>query len=111
MELSEFPDFVKNLPRAKLPFKGLRGWLLQSNSGQVLFNESGVEVSVSEHHHGNQWGVVIGGKIEMTMDGQTRVYRQGDTYFIPAETNHSAKIYPGFRAIDYFADQDRYSPL
>jgi len=110
MKLSEFPSFVRSLPEADLPFEGLRGWLLQSDSGQVLFNESDIEVSVPEHFHGNQWGAVIDGKIEMTIDGQTRMYSRGDTYFIPEGTAHRARIYPGFRAVDYFADRDRYSP-
>ena len=110
MKPSEFPSFLRSLPEANLPFEGLRGWLLQSESGQVLFNESDIEVSVPDHSHGNQWGIVINGKIEMTIDGQTRVYSHGDTYFIPAGIVHRARIYPGFRAVDYFADQDRYRP-
>ncbi len=110
MTLSEFPAFVRNLPEAALPFDGLRGWLLQSDSGQVLFNESDVQVSVSEHSHGDQWGVVVDGEIELSIGGETRTYRSGDTYFIPAGTVHRAQIRPGFRAVDYFADRDRYRP-
>ncbi len=71
MSPSEFPDFVKKLPRAAITFDGLRGWLLQSDAGQVLFNESDVEVYVPEHSHGEQWGVVIDGTIEMTISGKT----------------------------------------
>ena len=104
MKRSEFPGFVRNLPEADLPFEGLRGWLLQSNSGQVLFNESDIEVSVADHYHGSQWGTVLDGKIEMTIGDQTIVYSRGDTYFIPKGTVHKAKIYPGFRAVDYFAN-------
>jgi mannose-6-phosphate isomerase-like protein (cupin superfamily) len=104
----EFPDFVRRLPRADLPFEGLRGWLLQSERGQVLFNESDIELSVPAHSHGSQWGTVIDGRIELTIDGQKRLYQRGDSYFIPANTSHSAVIYPGFRAVDYFADKDRY---
>lgn len=88
MKSSEFPAFVRSLPEADLPFDGLRGWLLQSDSGQVLFNESDIEVSVPEHAHGDQWGVVINGKIELTIGDQTRMYSRGDTYFIPAGTPH-----------------------
>jgi len=108
MGSSEFPTFVRNLPEADLPFVGLRGWLLQSESGQILFNESDIEVSVPEHSHGDQWGVVIDGKIELTIDGQTRMYSRGDTYFIPDGAVHRARIYAGFRAVDYFADRDRW---
>jgi mannose-6-phosphate isomerase-like protein (cupin superfamily) len=104
----EFPDFVRRLPRADLPFEGLRGWLLQSQWGQVLFNESDIELSVPAHTHGNQWGTVIDGRIELTIGGKKRLYQRGDSYFIPAGTTHSAVIYPGFRAVDYFEDKERY---
>ena len=108
MTSSEFPAFVRSLPEAALPFDGLRGWLLQSDSGQVLFNESDIQVSVPEHSHGDQWGVVIDGEIELTIGGETRTYRCGNTYFIPAGTAHKAQIHPGFRAVDYFADRGRF---
>ncbi len=110
MSSSNFPEFVRRLPRADLPFEGLRGWLLQSDWGQVLFNESDIELSVPAHAHGSQWGTVIDGKIELTIDGKKRLYKRGDSYFIPANTTHSARIFPGFRAVDYFADKDRYQP-
>ena len=110
MTSSEFPPFVRSLPEAALPFDGLRGWLLQGDSGQVLFNESDVQVSVPEHAHGDQWGVVVAGEIELTIGGQTKTYGRGHTYFIPAGTSHRAQIHPGFRAVDYFADGDRFTP-
>jgi mannose-6-phosphate isomerase-like protein (cupin superfamily) len=110
MSASEFPDFVRRLPQADLPFDGLRGWLLQSQRGQVLFNESDIELSVPAHAHGNQGGTVIDGRIELTIGGKKRTYHRGDSYFIPADTTHSAIIYPGFRAVDYFDDKDRYQP-
>ncbi len=98
------------MPEADLPLEGLCGWLLQSNSGQVLFNEAEVEVSVPDHSHSEQWGIVVNGKIEMTISGQTTTYECGDTYFIPAGAVHRARIFPGFRAVDYFADLNRYYP-
>ena len=103
-----FPDFVKKLPEADLPFDDLRGWLLQSDSGQVLFNESDIELNISEHSHDDQWGIVVDGKIDLTIGGDTQTYLQGDTYFIPAGTAHQAHIYAGYRAVDYFADHNRY---
>lgn len=108
MITSDFPPFVKNLPEADLPFEGLRGWLLESAAGLVMFNESDIEATVPEHSHGDQWGIVIDGEIELTIGGTRRTYRKGDTYFIPSGTLHRAKIHPGFRAVDYFADKDRY---
>lgn len=110
MSSSVFPAFVRSLPEADLPFVGLRGWLLQAESGQILFNESEVEVNVHEHSHGNQWGVVIDGKIDLTIGDKVRTCSRGETYFIPAGTPHRARIYPGFRAVDYYADGNRYRP-
>ncbi len=108
VKLDGFPAFVKALPEADLPFEGLRGWLLSGESGQVLFNESDVDLDVPEHSHGDQWGVVIAGQIVLTIGGRTEVYAKGDAYFIPAGVPHSARIARGFRAVDYFADRSRY---
>lgn len=92
MNSRSFPAFVLNLPEADLPFEGLKGWLLQSDSGQILFNESAVELSVPEHSHGDQWGVVLGGQIDQTIDDHTRTHRCGEIYFIPGEVLHKARI-------------------
>lgn len=108
MNSSEFPAFVRSLPEADLPFDGLRGWLLQSESGQVLFNESDIELTVPAHSHGSQWGVVLDGRIDLTIGGQTQTYTRGDTFFIPEGTPHQARIHPGYRAVDYFTDRNRY---
>ena len=105
---NEFPEFIKSLTQAELPFEGLRGWVLQSEFGQVLFNESEIEIVVPEHKHGDQWGIVVAGRIELIISGEQNTFVQGDSYFIPADTLHSAVIYPGFRAVDYFADKNRY---
>ena len=108
MELQDFPAFVRDLPEAELPFNGLKGWLLQSDSGQVLFNESAIELSIPRHSHGEQWGVVLSGRMDLTIGDQSQTYSSGDTYFIPSGVPHKAQIYPGFRAVDYFADKQRY---
>ncbi len=108
MQQSQFAAFIRALPEADLPFPGLRGWLLQSESGQVLFMEADVDVIVPEHSHGDQWGVVIDGKIDLTIGDHTHTFINGDTYSIPNGTSHHALIHSGFRAIDFFADRDRY---
>lgn len=108
MKSFDFPDFIRALPEADLPFSGLRGWLLQSESGQVLFMEADVEVLVPQHSHGNQWGIVINGKIDLTIGNDFRTYASGETYVIPNGTPHHARIHSGFRAIDYFVDRNRY---
>ncbi len=109
-KLSSFPPFIRSLPEADLPFRGLVGWLLETWHGQVLFNESRVETVVEEHSHGDQWGIVVDGRIDLTVGGETLSCNRGDTYFIPNGTLHKAHIFSGFRAVDYFADRDRYRP-
>ena len=75
-----------------------------------MFSESEVEVEVHEHSHGDQWGFVIDGKIDLTIGDEDKTFSRGDTYFIPAGTRHGGRIYRGFRAVDYYADQNRYCP-
>ena len=106
--MSDFSSFIRSLPEADLPFVGLRGWLLQTKSGQILFNESSEEVTVPVHSHGDQFGIVIDGTIELTIGDQSLTYARGDTYFIPAGTPHRAQIHLGFRAVDCFSEQNRY---
>jgi mannose-6-phosphate isomerase-like protein (cupin superfamily) len=104
----DFPDFVRDLPEADLPFEGLRGWLLRSEDGQVLFMETDADVDVTEHSHGDQWGIVVDGEIELTIGGETAIYRRGDSYYIPAGVKHGARLFAGFKALDCFKDRDRY---
>ena len=108
MKCPEFPQFVRRLPRADLPLDELTGWLLQGDDGQVLLLQVDREQSLPEHQHGDQWGIVIDGEMELTVAGETDTYRRGDSYFIPAGTPHRAILREGFRALDLFADRDRY---
>ena len=65
---------------------------------------------VAPHSHGEQWGIVVEGEMELTVDGRTRRCGPGDSYHIPAGAVHSANFLSHFRAIDVFADADRYKP-
>ena len=108
MEYAAYPDFVKRLPEAKLPFAGPQARLLQTKAGQIIFFESERDFQIPPHSHGDQWGVVIDGSIELTIDDQTRTLSGGQTYFIPSGTVHSIQVHAPFRAVDYFADDNRY---
>lgn len=108
MEKAYFPDFIKRLPEADLPIEGLRGWLLQSANGQMLFLVADAEVDLPEHTHGEQWGFVVDGSVELTIGDETRTRVRGDSYYIPAGTPHKAILHRGFMAVDFFADRDRY---
>lgn len=82
---------ILDLPEADIPFEGVSGRLLQG-----------------EHKHGEQWGVVFSGEMELTIDGETKTYKKGDQYFIPAGVLHSAIFKTKTFVMDVFADKDRY---
>ena len=48
------------------------------------------------------------GEIELTIAGETRTCRPGDTWDIPTGTLHAAKLKAGARLMDVFEEPDRY---
>jgi quercetin dioxygenase-like cupin family protein len=103
-----FPDMLRSLPEIDVPFEGVRGWLLQGEDRQLVVFDLPEGAEVTEHSHGEQWGVVITGKIEMKIGDEWHIFGPGDYYHIPAETPHAAKILERCGIIDFFADKDRY---
>jgi quercetin dioxygenase-like cupin family protein len=103
-----YPEFIRGLPKVDIPLPGVRGWLSQAKDHQVVFFDIDPIGEVPPHSHGEQWGIVVEGAMELTIGGETRTYRAGDSYHIPAGVEHGAKFLSHFRAIDVFADVDRY---
>ncbi|MBE2267452.1 MAG: cupin domain-containing protein [Anaerolinea sp.] len=59
---------------------------------------------VPEHHHMNdQVGYVIYGRLELTVNGQTRVCDPGTSYAIPGGVSHSATALVDTLLIDTFS--------
>lgn len=108
MTSQDFPAFVEKLPEAELTAPGLRGWLLQGDTGQVLYHETETEVELPEQSRGEHWGVVLRGRMELTIEGHIRVFTRGDMYHIPAGARHRAHLYPGFRAVEHLGDPHAY---
>ncbi len=105
-----YADFIKALPLADLPSDVVKGYLLSAPQGQVAFFEVPAGATFPPHSHGPQWGIVVQGSGELTIGGKTAVYEKGDSYYIPAGVEHSIKVLSDLRAIDVFADPDRYAP-
>lgn len=103
-----YPEIIKKLPSVKLPIKGVKSYKLQGPNNQLVFFEFTEEVLIPEHAHKAQWGIVVEGRIDLTIGGLEISYQKGDTYFIPDGVKHSAKVYKGFCAIDFFDQPDRY---
>ena len=108
-DMSEtFPEPIKNMPLADIPLEGVVAYLSQSDSHQILFMEFEKDVELPEHSHESQWGIVLEGRIDLTIDGTKHTYSKGDRYFIPEGVKHSARIYSGYKDITFFNQSDRY---
>jgi quercetin dioxygenase-like cupin family protein len=104
-----FPQPIIDLPEADIPLEGVKAYLSQADSHQVIFMEFDKDVDLPEHSHAAQVGFVLAGKIELTIDGVNSAYTKGDRYFIPEGTLHSGKIYAGYADITFFDEPNRYS--
>lgn len=104
-----FPEPIQKLPLADIPLKGCEAHLLQGQEQQLIFMSFAEDVILQPHAHAAQWAVVLSGEIELTIGENTRVYHEGDTYFIPSGTVHSGKIFTGYSDVTLFDQKDRYS--
>ncbi len=104
-----FPEPIRNLPEADIPLDGIKAYLSQAKNHQVIFMEFAEDVELPEHSHEAQWGVVLVGKIDFTIDGVERTYTKGDSVFIPKGAKHSGKIYAGYADVCFFEQKDRYN--
>lgn len=103
-----FPEPIRNLPEADIPLSGLKAYLSQSDGHQILFMEFDQDVEIPEHSHESQWGVVLEGRVDLTIEGVERTYTKGDRIFIPKGAVHSGKIHAGYADISFFNEQGRY---
>jgi mannose-6-phosphate isomerase-like protein (cupin superfamily) len=106
--MNQFPEFIQTLPEVDLPFDGVSGWLLQGDTRQVVFLQCHQLTDVPAHSHRSQWELVIDGEVELHMEGKTQVHRAGDSFYIPEGIEHGATIQPGYKAIVFFDQTDRY---
>jgi len=103
-----FPEIITNLPEADIPIKGLHSYLFQGENQQFVFMSFENNVEVPEHSHEAQWGVILDGKIELSIDGKKCTFTKGDTYFIPKDVKHSARIRKVYKDLSFFNQKNRY---
>ncbi len=108
MTSAQFSTLITGLPEADIALPGVRAWLLTGEGRQVAFFEIEPIGSLPEHAHEEQWGIVVEGEMDLTVGGETRRCRAGDSYHIPAGTPHAATFLSRFRAIDVFGSPQRY---
>ena len=104
-----FPEPIAKLPKVDMPFSNYEAYLSQGENHQIIFMQFDEDINLPEHSHEEQWGIVLEGKIELTIDGQTNTYTKGDRYFIKKGVKHSGKIFAGYADMTFFNQKDRYS--
>ena len=103
-----FPELIEKLPKADIPIQGLTAYLSQAKDHQIVFMQFAEDAEVPEHAHGAQWGIVLEGKIKLTIEGKEHTYSKGDRFYILKGEKHSAKIFAGYTSMECFEDKDRY---
>jgi len=103
-----FPVIIINLPEADIPIEGVHSYLFQGENQQFIFMSFENYVEVPEHSHEAQWGVILDGEIELTIEGKKHILTKGNTYFIPNNVKHSARIKKGYKDLTLFNQKDRY---
>ena len=104
-----FPEPIRKLPEADIPLDGITAYLSQAENHQIIFMHFEKDVDLPEHQHNAQVGYVLEGRIELTIDVHTKIYKKGDNYYIPTNIKHSGKIFAGYADITFFDESNRYS--
>ncbi len=71
-----------------------------------MINEN--NINLPEHAHESQWGFILEGKIDLTINGKNYTYKRGDRYFIPNGVKLAGKIYAGYADKTFFNQTDIY---
>ncbi len=103
-----FPDIIRRHPAADLGLPGVESHVVQAGGQQLVFMSFDADVQLPEHAHAAQWGVVLDGEIDLTVAGERRLYRRGDSYFIPSGVPHVSRIRRGYKDVTLFDQPDRY---
>lgn len=99
-----FPDIVKKVPVRDYGIEGLHVHVDHTSTGTVYFVSAEKDVPFPEHAHAAQWTVVVSGECRFTANGETKTYKQGETYFIPAGLKHQITLLAGYSEVDYVDD-------
>lgn len=103
-----YPEMITCLPDIDIPLEGVRGKLLQAGGYQLAFFDIDPAAKVPAHSHDAQFGVMLEGEMDLTIGGETRTVKKGDTYFIPKGVEHSAVFRSRVLVMDLFAEPARY---
>ena len=107
----KLPDFLMALPALDIPFPDdvVESRAVRSEDALLVFFIFHKDAELPPHSHGAHWGSVLQGEVQLTIDGVTTTYRQGDSYDLPAGVVHAVKVAAGTIALDTFEEPDRYA--
>jgi quercetin dioxygenase-like cupin family protein len=103
-----FPEIITKLPEAEISLPGVQAFLAQAGNQQFYFMIADADVESPVHKHEAQWGVVLDGELELTIDEKKKVLKKGDTYLIPENVAHHALIKKGYKGLMLIDKKDRY---
>jgi protease I len=69
----------------------------------VHWNLPDNSIVASHHHPQQQFGYVIRGSLELTLDGETYLIKEGDSYIIPPNSVHQFRAIGQTEALDVFS--------
>ncbi len=101
-----FPATIRALPRVDLG--GADVYVHDAPGTQVLFIELPIgraPVTVPTHTHDEEWGIVVEGEIQMSIDGREETHGPGSTHHLPKGVPHSFRFAPGTASIHYFIEK------
>lgn len=80
-------------------FEPVPGCRLRTPGGSQLMlsyleMDAGAEIPMHQHHH-EQGGMVIEGRLELTIGDEVRIVERGTLFFIPSNTPHRAVAVDG----------------
>lgn len=99
-----FADWFGVMPTVQV-WQGLEAQVLTGKTAQAGFFQASQTVTVPEHSHAGQWGVVIAGRVDLTIGGVLHQLTAGMNYNIPANVPHSAVVHAGAVFIDVWEGQ------
>jgi len=106
-----FPPEILSLPKVAVPVSGVTGYCLKNEEKQVVFFVFDEGVSIPDHSHCQQHGMVISGEMIIEVDGKSNLYQAGDHYVVPKNVNHRALFSQQTVLIDMSEAPDRYETI
>jgi quercetin dioxygenase-like cupin family protein len=103
-----FPSEILALPKVEVPVAGVTGYSLRDDEKQVVFFLFDEGVSVPDHAHCEQHGMVVSGEMVLEVEGKTNLYTAGESYRVPGGVTHRASFSKPTLVIDMSNAPDRY---